>query len=435
MEKLLHYVWKHRLFPQVNLVTTDGLSVEVIDAGLHNNDAGPDFFNAKLKVGGVMWVGNVELHLKSSQWYQHGHERDEAYDNVVMHVVTEADRDVFNSRGERLRQLVISIPQSVKDNYAVLLHEDRYPRCYRIIPELDTLTIHSWMSALLTERMERKAVDIAQRAKEANGSWEDAYFQTLARNYGFGVNTDAFEMWAKSFPIHNIDHHRDDLFQIEAFFYGQAGMLDPGFIPERYREQSEHDLYLSRLRMEYRFLRNKFHLEPIDHNLWKQLRLRPQNFPQIRMSQLATLYYNRKSNLSRLLDCKTVAEMTELFATQVTDYWQTHYTFGVESERSEKHMSKSSIQLLILNTAVPMLFAYGKYKHSEEYVSRAISILEELKAEDNNVVRMWKECGLSVSNASDSQALLQLKREYCDKKECLRCRVGYRFLKRLEVRG
>lgn len=431
MEKLLHYVWKHRLFPQVNLMTTDGLSVEVIDAGLHNNDAGPDFFNAKLKIGGVMWVGNVELHLKASQWYQHGHERDEAYDNVVMHVVTEADRDVFNSRNERLRQLVISIPQSVKDNYETLLREDRYPRCYRIIPELDTLTVHSWMSALLTERMERKAVDIAQRATEANGSWEDAYFQTLARNYGFGVNTDAFETWAKSFPIHNVDHHRDDIFQIEAFFFGQAGMLSPGFIPERYREQADKDPYLSRLRMEYRFLKNKFRMEPIDHNQWKLLRLRPQNFPQIRMSQLVTLFYNRKSNLSRLLDCKTVAEMTELFATQVTDYWQTHYTFGVESERSEKHMSKSSIQLLILNTAVPMLFAYGKYKHSEEYVNRAISILEELKAEDNNIVRMWKECGLSVSNASDSQALLQLKREYCDKKECLRCRVGYRFLKKV----
>lgn len=433
MEKLLHYVWKHRLFPQVNLMTTDRQSVEVIDAGLHNNDAGPDFFNAKLKIGGVMWVGNVELHLKASQWYQHGHERDEAYDNVVMHVVTEADRDVFNSRNERLRQLVISIPQTVKDNYETLLREDRYPRCYRIIPELDTLTVHSWMSALLTERMERKAVDIARRATEANDSWEDAYFQTLARNYGFGVNTDAFETWAKSFPIHNVDHHRDDLFQIEAFFFGQAGMLSPGFIPERYREQADKDPYLSRLRMEYRFLKNKFRMEPIDHNQWKLLRLRPQNFPQIRMSQLVTLFYNRKSNLSRLLDCKTVAEMTELFATQVTDYWQTHYTFGVESERSEKHMSKSSIQLLILNTAVPMLFAYGKYKHSEEYVNRAISILEELKAEDNNIVRMWKECGLSVSNASDSQALLQLKREYCDKKECLRCRVGYRFLKK--VRG
>lgn len=431
MEKLLHYVWKHKLFPLKMLTTTDGRSVEVIDSGLHNHNAGPDFFNAKIRIAGTDWVGNVELHMKASQWYQHGHDKDEVYDNVILHVVSESDQDVYDSKGHRLNQMVVKVPDYIKENYSALLREDRYPRCYRMIPEIDRLTIHSWMSALVTERMERKSTDIYERLKQANGSWEDAFFQTLARNYGFGVNSEAFEAWAKSFPIQAVGHHRDDLFQIEAMFLGQAGLLDIYAIQERYREKADFDLHFKRLKAEYNFLSHKFGLTPIDYKMWKYLRLRPQNFPQIRLSQLATLYFNRKGEMSELLECTTIEQLTAALSTEATEYWNNHYVFGEESEPCTKKMSKSSKQLIILNTVIPLLFAYGRYKQSETYVARAIDLLEQLKAEDNNIVRLWKECGLSVNNAADSQALIQLKKEYCDKKDCLRCRIGYRYLKKI----
>lgn len=430
MEELFHYTWKHRMFPLKELVTTDGKKVEVLDTGLLNHDAGPDFFNAKIKIDGTLWVGNVELHLKASQWYQHAHDKDEAYDNIILHVVCDADREVYNSKGERITQLVIPIPDALKGNYEYLLKEDKYPRCHNIIRELPKISIHSWMSALQTERLERKTEDIMRKLNSMCGAWEDTYFQTLARNYGFGVNSEAFEEWAKNVPLRAVDHHRDDLFQIEAIFFGQAGLLDINAAPQSHREAMEMDVYFHRLASEYKFLAHKFSLTPMDGKLWRFLRLRPQNFPYIRLSQLANLYYNRRAGLSQILDCQNIDELSKALATQVSEYWQTHYVFGVESEKNEKHMAKASLEVLMINTVIPVLFAYGRYKHNETLVNRALDLLEELKAEDNNIVRLWRECGLDVSNAGDSQALIQLKKEYCDRKECLRCRIGYQYLKK-----
>ncbi len=432
MEELFHYTWKHRLFPLRSLVTTDGKPVEILDSGLLNHDAGPDFFNAKVKIDGMLWVGNVELHLKSSHWYQHAHDKDEAYDNIILHVVCEADRDVYNTKGERITQLVVPIPDALKANYEHLLKEDKYPRCHKIIRELPKISVHSWMSALQTERLERKTEDIMRKLYSLCGAWEDTYFQTLARNYGFGVNSDAFEEWAKHIPLRAVDHHRDNLFQIEAIFFGQAGLLDVNAAPQSHRDVVEMDTYFHRLASEYKYLAHKFTLTPMDAKLWRFLRLRPQNFPYIRLSQLANLYYNRKAGLSQVLECKNIAELSEALSTQVSEYWQTHYTFGVESEKNEKHMAKASLEVLMINTIIPMLFAFGRYKHNETLVNRALDLLEELKAEDNNIVRLWRECGLEVSNAGDSQALIQLKKEYCDRKECLRCRIGYQYMKKAE---
>lgn len=429
MEKLFHFVWKHRLFPVKPMKTTDGQDVEVLYTGLHNNDAGPDFFNAQVKIDGQLWVGNVELHLKASDWMKHGHDRDEKYDNVVVHVVTEADTDVWNTKGQRLPQVVVPIPEWLKENYEQLLREDRYPRCHRMIPEMPRLTIHAWMAALQTERLERKTEDVMNRVKECNGAWEEAFFLTLARNYGFGVNSDAFEMWARSFDLHMVARHRDDLFQIEAFFIGQAGLLDINAAPEQHREAMENDLYYQRLKSEYRYLAHRFQLTPIDHKMWKFMRMRPQNFPYIRLSQLAYLYYRTRRLMGQLVDCKDVKELREAMKTKVSDYWQTHYLFGVESEKNEKNMSDASLDILLINTVIPLLFAYGRYRRNEALVEKAVDMLEQLKPEDNNIVRLWRECGLDVENAGDSQALIQLKKEYCDKKECLRCRIGREFMK------
>ena len=430
MERLLHYVWKHKLFPLTQLHTTRNLPVEIIDPGLHNRNAGPDFFNAKLKIDGTLWVGNVEIHDKASDWYLHGHDKDEGYDNVILHVCSVVDSEACNSKGAPLAQMQLDIPAQVSERYQELLRTDSYPPCHQVIPTLSQLTIHSWMSALQTERLSQKTTAIDGRVQRCNGDWENAYFITLARNYGFGINGDAFEQWALHVPLHAVDHHRDDLFQIEAIFMGQAGLLEPGTIPERYQKEAMSDGYFHKLRNEYLYLAHKFSLEPMDSKLWRFLRLRPQNFPHIRLSQLAYLYYQRQAGLSQLLDATTVKEAKAVLATAVTPYWETHYTFGSTSVKNDKHLSPFSLNLLIINTVVPILFAYGRHRGEEKYCDRAFSFLEELKAENNRIVRMWQQCGLSVENAGDSQALIQLNNEYCDKKECLRCRFGYEYLKR-----
>ena len=430
MERLLHYVWKHKLWPLRALETTDGRRVEVVDPGLYNHsNAGPDFFNAKVRVGATLWVGNVEIHDRASDWYQHGHDRDAAYNNVVLHVVGRADREVQNSRGEYLPQLELEVPQTVRENYEELLHCDLYPPCYKIIPDLSALKIHAWMAALQTERLEQKTVAIQERARRCNDSWEDAYFMTLARNYGFGINGEAFEQWASYVPMSAVGKHRDDIFQIEAIFMGQAGLLDLQAVPERYHEQALNEGYFTKLRNEYLYLAHKFTLQPMDHHVWRFLRLRPQNFPHIRISQLALLYYDRRSELSKLLECETVEAVQELLSTHVTPYWETHYVFGSESTKSSKHLSRASLNLLTINTAVPMLFAVGRHRQKEVFCDRAFDFLEQLKAESNHIVRMWRECGLEARSAGDSQALIQLKREYCDKRDCLRCRFGYEYLR------
>lgn len=429
MEQLIHYVWKHKLFPLVGLKTTDGQDVEVIDPGLHNHDAGPDFFNAKVKIGGTMWVGNVEIHDRSSDWFLHRHDRDVAYNNVILHVAEAIDVDVKTQQGEYPPQMRLQVPTDVREHYEELLATDEYPACYRIIPQLSRLMIHSWMSALQTERLEQKTELIAQRVKECDGSWEAAYFVTLARNYGFGINGDAFELWAKHIPLQSVAHHRDNLMQIEALFLGQAGLLEAVSLPERYHHQALNDSYFIELRSEYQYLAHKFGLQAMDVNQWRFLRLRPQNFPHIRIAQLARLYYEQRAGLSQLLECETIKQVRQLLATQVTPYWETHYLFGEESTRSEKKLSVASLNLQVINTVCPILFAFGKHKNAEKYCERAFDFLDKLKVENNHIVRMWKEVGLKVDTAGDSQALIQLKKAYCDRKDCLRCRIGYEYLK------
>lgn len=430
MEALLHYVWKHKLYPLEGLVTQEGLGVEVIDPGLHNIDAGPDFFNAKLKIGDTLWVGNVEIHEKASDWFLHGHEKDARYDNVILHVCGDIDAIAVNSQGKPLCQMRLDVPARVQEHFEELAREDKYPRCHRIIPELPALTIHGWMSALQVERLERKTEDIRKRVEKCDGSWEAAYFVTLARNFGFGINSDVFEEWALHVPLQAVAHHRDNIFQVEAFFMGQAGLLDINTIPERYRADALAEGYFQKLQEEYKYLAHKFSLRPIDAKLWRFLRLRPQNFPHIRLSQLVSLYHQRKAGLSQLLEATDLEQAREVIATQVTPYWETHYTFGSTSVRNEKNLSVFSQNLILINTVAPMFFAYGRHKMDERLCERAFDFLEQVKAENNSIVRMWQQCGLVVQNAGDSQALIQLKKEYCDRKECLRCRFGYEYLKR-----
>lgn len=429
-EEILHYCWKHKMLPDNHLQTTDGCTVEVLDPGLYNRNAGPDFFNAKIKIDGQLWVGNVEIHDCSSDWYAHGHDSDANYDNVILHVARVVDREVTNRQHAAIPQLQLDAPEKVKQHYRELIEADQYPPCYKVIPQLPTLVVHSWTDALQAERLEQKTNAIMQRLEQCQGDWDWAYFVTIARNLGFGVNGDAFEQWALSFPLRCADHHRDDLLQIEALFMGQAGLLRPEAIQQRHREKALADPYYQRLASEYAFLANKFKLKPIDHQLWKFLRMRPQNFPTIRISQLVHLYHQHRTGLSALVSLDSLPKVRQWMTTQATDYWQTHYIFGAESEHNTKQLSAASVDLLIINTVVPMLFAYGRYHMDDALCDRAFELLEKLKPEKNHIVDVWKGCGLDVKTAGDSQALIQLKKEYCDKRDCLRCRIGYEYLTR-----
>ena len=419
-EILLHYIWQQRLWAMYAQQTIDGQPIEVLSIGQHNRDAGPDFSHAHLRIGQQEWVGNVEIHVRASDWRRHHHHTDPAYNNVILHIASHIDAEVQRSNGESIPQLQLDCPEHVLANFNELIATDSYPPCYRIIPSLSSFTVHSWMSALQMERFEQKNAQLIERLRLCNNHWEDAFFMTLARNFGFGLNGDAFETWAKHIPLRAVDKHRDNLFQIEAIFFGQAGILD----------DPDGDEYYLKLKREYEYLAHKFGLTPMDVTRWRFLRLRPNNFPHIRIAQLACLYHRAYGLLSQLMEKTTLKEIRDLLRGGTSEYWLTHYAFGGSSPSRPKTLSESSLDLLIINAVVTFLYAYGIYQGKEELCSRANRFLEELKPENNYIIRMWSQCGLKVSHAGDSQALIQLKKEYCDKKKCLYCRIGYEYLKR-----
>ena len=425
MEQLLHYVWKHKLFPLKPLLTAEGESIEIIDPGQANYNAGPDFFNAKIRIGGVVWVGNIEIHQQSSEWERHGHHLDSNYDSVILHVASEIDASVRRSDGETIPQLELHCPGYLSDNYRQLIEADRYPACYRLIPALPKLLLHSWLSRLQTERFEQKTDKIMQLLGRHRKDWEHVFFIILARNFGFGTNSDAFEFWAETIPLQAVNKHRDSLFQIEAFFFGQAGLL----------QEVPADEYTDRLMKEYTYLSHKFGLKPSANSRWKLLRMRPDNFPHVRIAQLASFYYRSQGLLSALMEAQSLKSLRDMLRCGTSEYWLTHYVFGEASPPHPKTLSNQTIDLLVINTVIPFLYAYGKYKTDNILIQRANGLLEEMRPENNFIVRIWKECGLEAAHAGDSQALIQLKKNYCDIKKCLYCRIGYEYLKKPQCGG
>lgn len=429
MEKLLQYIWKHKIFPLNPLQTNNGLTLEIIDPGIQNNNSGPDFFNAKIKIDGTLWIGNVEVHLNATEWFLHGHEKDTAYNNVILHVTANDNCTVITAEQKEVPQLCLPIPKDIQEQYDVLKLSENYPRCHQIIGNLSAFTIHSWMSALVHERLQERSQLILNRLKQQNGDWEQAFFITLARNFGFGLNGDAFERWANRIPFHAIAKHRDSLFQLEAFFMGQAGLLNDEMMDKKEQNAALNDAYFRDLKKEYNYLKHKFQMEPLQPDIWRFMRTRPQNFPHIRLSQLANMYHEEKLTFSIIREITDVTHLRKQLDFQCSDYWQTHFLFGYPSPRSNKNMGRNTVDLIIINTIIPTLFAYGKYLNNESFVEQGIQLLEQIKPENNHIIRLWQECGLQVEHAADSQALIQLKKEYCDKHECLRCRFGYEFLK------
>ena len=433
MERLLHYVWQHRLYRQDELKTTGGQRVEVLSPGVHNDDAGPDFLQAQIKIGETLWAGNVEIHLSSSDWDAHRHTQDPAYNNVVLHVVSHADREVKTCGGRQLPQLVIEVPEHVKLNYQELLREEKFPPCYRNAPQLPQLVRRGWLDALCAERLEQKTERLLHLAERLNDDWEHVMFASLARGFGFGVNSDAFERWACALSLDDAACHRDNALLTEALFFGLAGLLDDGAHRLHGHEEALADEYYLRLCTEFRSLGYEFTLYPIPYEEWRFLRLRPQNFPYVRLSQLSQLFCSWRATLSNLRQAETLEGLRECLQTDCSPYWQEHYTFGRACKKSTHRLSAASIDSLIINAVIPMLFAYGKRFVHPEYSQRALKLLSEIKPENNSLTKRWKEVGLEAASAADTQALIYLRKRYCDRRDCLKCRFGFEYLKKTGV--
>jgi len=416
-ESILHYVWQNKLFLPDQLKTSDGENVEVIDVGKPNTDAGPDFFNAKIRIGDTLWAGNVEIHIRSSEWNKHGHQTDRAYNNVILHVVSEIDAEVLKSDGKPVVQMQLPVPVDIDRNYNELINNAKWVSCEDKINQIPDVFVKNWLNYLLTERLEQKTALIQTYLSQTTQHWEEAFYIALARSFGFGTNSQAFEQLAKSLPEGILAKHKNDVFQLEALLFGQAGLLD-----------ESNDEYEQRLFREYRFLQSKYDLKPLNGSQWKLLRLRPDNFPHIRLAQFAVLVHQSSKLLSKIIDNPQLDFLMTAFACETTDYWKTHYRFGVVSPEKSRKTGKQSVESILINAVVPFLFCYGQLKGNELLKEKALSLLEQIPAERNIIITNWKNTGMKIESAYDSQAFLQLKKMYCDEKKCLRCRIGHKVL-------
>ncbi|MDD7017053.1 MAG: DUF2851 family protein, partial [Bacteroidales bacterium] len=410
----------HRLWRSEDMVTNTGKKVRVVDPGLLNTDAGPDFFNAKIEIDGHMWVGNVEMHYRATDWKRHHHDSDKAYDSVILHVVAKDDAPVRRTNGELIPQLVLEVSPQFNADYASLVGAAIEVPCATKIKQVPHLTIVEWVEGLAFERLHGKVERIHQLLDSFNGSWEDVCYVTLARNFGFGINNDAFERLARRTPLRLLGKHSDSVLQIEALLFGQAGMLDA--------QKPGMDSYYNQLCTEYAFLSNKFQLTPMEKESWKLFRIRPQNFPYRRIAMLAQFIEGGFRMMNRILEAEGEKEMRALFEVELSGYWTKHYTFGKPNERATATLSRSSTDIILINTVAPLLYAYGELTGNYEMTDKAIKLLEDLRAESNSIVSHFVAYGIDCPDALTSQALVQLKREYCDARKCIYCKIGHHLL-------
>ncbi len=425
MEKLMQYVWQHLLFDTSRLTTTDGRRLQVIDAGRLNTDSGPDFFNAKIRIDGCLWIGNIEIHRLASDWRRHGHHTDKAYDSVILHVVEQDDMRICRTNGEIIPQFVLRPSPSLRGDYEHLVNNAPLLPCGEQIPSIDPFFITDWLNSLALERLQSKCERINGWLGLYKNDWEEVCYVTLSRNMGFGINSDAFERLARSLPLSFLRKHADSLFQIEAFLLGQAGLLS---------DNRPADEYYTRLAGEYAFLQNKFGLTPLPASAWKFFRLRPQNFPHRRLAMLAHYIHGGFALFEQLREMQDIGPIRSLFKVQLSGYWDTHYTFDTVSPASTSVLGMPAIDIILINTVSPLLYAYGAYTGENKYADRAQSIWESLRSEQNAIVRKFASAGIEVRSALDSQALIQLYNEYCMAKKCLYCRIGHKLLSKVSIR-
>ncbi len=420
-EDFLHYVWKYKAFNLSGLKTLEGESIQIIKTGEHNQDAGPDFFNARLKIGNTTWAGNIEIHIKSSDWKKHFHNNNGNYNNLILHLVYENDEAVSHSgKPVATAELKTLIDINLLSRYTELMLTKQWIPCANQLNTVPSFVLNNWLERLLIERLERKEKTISTLLELNKNNLEETFYIHLARNFGLKVNDVPFELLAKSVPNSFLGKHRSSLFQVEALLFGQSGLL----------EKDLKDDYPNQLKKEYLFLQKKFSLKPIESHLWKFLRLRPVNFPTVRIAQLASLIHHSSGLFSKIMEAADVNVLRKLLNAEASEYWTTHYVFDKSSTSRIKKLGAVAMDSIIINTIIPFMFIYADYRGLQEYKDKAVSFLEQMTSEKNNIIEKFKGLGIKSNHAANSQSLLELKNEYCTFKKCLNCGIGISLLKK-----
>ena len=416
-EKLLNYIWFNRLYFE-DQQTLLGEHVRIISPGIPNTNAGPDAFNAKVEIDGRLWAGNVEFHVRATDWHRHNHDGKNEYDNIILHVVFEADEQIFTQSDNPIPTIALAYPQSILNGYQLLMQEHQF--CPIRFSEIAPFRLNQWIDRLLIERLQSKTERISQILQSNQNNWEQAFYVTLCRAFGFGVNSDAMQQVAQYLPLNAIMHHRDSLQQIEALLLGQAQLLNDINNPD-----SQTLLW----QREYQFLRNKFSLHAPERLSFKFLRMRPSGFPTMRLAQFAALLHHNEHLFSRTLNNLNIKSLRNIFNIEASPYWQTHYTLSSTTEHHGCRLSRSSIDLLIINTVVPFLFLYAQTTRDPQLQDSVLDLLHQLRAEQNHKTQKFISAQFPCPDAYTSQALIQLHDNYCLRKDCLRCQIAHQYLK------
>lgn len=419
-ESFLHYIWQMKCLNVNELKTFHGNPLEIINFGKINYDAGPDFYNAEIVIGNQLWVGCVEMHVNSSDWDLHQHSKDQKYQNVILHVVWNHDKEIDKLRQSNVETLILEpyVPKEIIFNYnQIILNQTKLIPCNGLNENIDWDKISFWINRMLIDRLEEKSTTISTLYDHVNGNWEEVTFRLFASNFGLKVNKESFEIWSTSFPFSVLKKNQSDK-KVEALFFGQAGFLE-----------DELDLYVNELKQEYNFLQRKYDLIPLNKSIFKFSSMRPFGFPTIRLAQLSSIYSVEKSLFSKIISFQSVKEIEHYFRNfEPNEYWKSHYVFGKESKNSSKILSVSKIHNLIINTILPLKFTY-ELKIDQLETDYYLDILNDLKAESNTIVDLFLSAGFKIKSAKDSQSVIHLKKHYCDEKKCLNCAIGTQVLK------
>jgi hypothetical protein len=418
-EDFLHYIWRSSLFYPLS---TNGFrhNIEVLSAGEPNRNSGPDFLDARIRIDEMVFAGNVEIHINASDWYRHGHHHNKAYDNVILQLVLNRDAEVRRTTGEIIPTAEIRFDNKLTGVYRQLMQDEQWISCQPYIKQVNAVIIDEWLTSLAIRRLEQKSLILRDALHQNQNSWEAAFYQQLAHNFGFRLNGEIFGLLARSLPYRLILKHRNSIFQIEAMLFGQAGMLT----------SNKGDCYFEALKREYHFLKRKYNLTPLEKHLWKFLRLRPANFPTIRIAQFSAFLHKTPYMFSTILETGDRKKLESLFKVSASEYWNTHYVFNKESGMNVKNLGRFAIRSIIINTVVPVLYFYGQQRLVNEYSERAKTLLMGLPGENNSVIRKWGALGIEAGNAFISQALLQQKNEFCNYRLCLNCKIGINVINR-----
>ncbi len=419
-EAFFHFLWKNRRF-QPEIHTIEGQHVSILDPGRHNHDAGPDFLCARIRIGKTLWAGNVEIHVRASDWYRHQHQEDPNYASLILHVVAINDRPVYDQKGKPIQTLCIgdAFDKGLLERYREISQNLLWVPCMNMIRKVSSVHITSMVHRMAVERLEEKSSLIMKDLETNHMDWDEVCYRMLGKQFGGKINAVHFDMLCRSLPVRVLMKYHGQVFQTEALLFGQSGLLNTRL----------YGPYPNRLKKEYTFLANKHGLSPMPGYLWKFLRLRPAAFPTLRIAQMAELYARHQRLFRKIMETPSTDEMIGIFKVEASLYWDTHYLFGRKGRKNKKRLGTQSIQLLLINAIIPLMYLYAKHMGNEELRQRAIGFLEQLPPEKNAVMRRWSECGVQPVNALETQGLLQLKKKYCDEKRCLECKIGLQLLK------